>query len=176
MQITVIAVGEVETKKSAKGTAYSTFELTYKSDGQTRSKKLVSFDKPCYPVFKDSKAGEVYEVELVKDGEYWKWTNATKAGEGGATAAPKGQGGAAPSKGTWETHEERALKQLYITRSVALAQAVATHVANAPKTPFDASAVLSTANQYEQWLLVPMHGTPPSMELPGEEDETEGIM
>jgi hypothetical protein len=177
MQITIVAIGEVETKKSAKGTAYSTFEVTYKSDGQTRSKKLMSFDKPPYTALKDAQAGEVYDVGLVKDGEFWKWTTVTKAGAttSGSADAPKAQGGTTPSKGTWETHEERALKQLYITRSVALAQAVACFTStNSISSKFDDSDVLSVANRFEQWLLIPAHGTPPSMDETL--DETEGVM
>jgi hypothetical protein len=159
MQISVIAVSLAEARKSAKGTSYSMRELTYKVDGQTKTKKLMSFDKPVYDIFKEAQQGEVYEVEQVKDGDFWMWTKVTKLD--GTTAAPKASGGnsSTPARtGTWETPEERAVKQVYIARSVALGQAVALR----PKATDE--EVLTLANKFEQWLLAPQHGLPPSLE------------
>lgn len=161
MQIAIVAKGNTESKRSANGKSYSLFELTYKSDGQTRTKKVMNFDRDIYPVLKEAKPGEVYEVDSVKDGEFWKWQKVTKV-EGTSAAAPA----ASTSRtGTWETPEERAMKQIYIARSVALAQAVLVETKNESSTVED---ILKTATEFEQWLLAPIHGMPDSLE--GDED------
>lgn len=122
MRIKVLEVGSTETKKSAKGTAYSIFTLKYEADNKARERKLVSFKKEVYNVLHSATPGEQYEIELVKDGENWDWVKATRVADSSGDA-PKAAAGR--SGGNWETPEERAMRQLYIARQSSIAQAVA---------------------------------------------------
>jgi hypothetical protein len=161
MQISVVAKSDVEKKRSDKGTSYSMFELTYKSDGQTLTKKLMNWDRDVYPVLKEADPGDVFEIESVKKGNFWNWIKASKVdGTSTAPAAARTTTSSTTSKGTWETPEERAQKQIYIARSVALGQAV---LYNASKS-VDVNEVLNIANTFEQWLLAPVHGLPESLD------------
>lgn len=152
MQISIVGVSAPEQRVSEKGTKYSMLSLAYKADGKLQEKKLMSFNKDAYNVLKNASPGEVYEVNSEKKGQYWEWLGAQKVdGTSVSTTptAPKAAGGGAqPARtGTWETPEERAIKQVYIARSVALAQALIKN----PKG--DMKTVLADAKAFEGWLL-----------------------
>lgn len=124
MRITILEVGSPESKVSAKGTAYSQLPVKYEADGKNQSRKFMSFDKAAYAVLSKAVAGESYEVDLKKNGEYWDWVKVTKV-DGEAAQAAKPSGSSGSKGGNWETPEERARRQVYIMRQNALTNAVA---------------------------------------------------
>jgi hypothetical protein len=83
----IIAVSPAELKTSKSGKAYSQIEVTYKDldKDQTKSKKLMSFDKALYNLFVEATPGQTYNVTVEKEGEFWNWKSATS----GAGASPE---------------------------------------------------------------------------------------
>lgn len=164
MLIKVVAVGEPISKQGKKA-AYSEIELTYKSNDQTRSKKFFSFKKQEYGVVQAMKPGELYEVDAVKEGDFWEWKSITKS-DGSQAAAPS----SAPSTGTSspngyqrESAEERALRQMYIVRQSAISSAV-----NAVGVGKPIDTYLEFARKFEQYVFAK-----PVIEVPKEPEGTE---
>lgn len=138
IQIQVLSV-TTETKPTAKG-SYQQLEVAYKNltfQGKVESKKIMSFgaQKDVFPVLATASGGSVYEVEVVKnDKGYNDWIKVTKSDGAVSASAPAAStkvsnslSGAAPAttKGTWETPEERAKKQIYIVRQSSISAAIA---------------------------------------------------
>jgi hypothetical protein len=151
----------VETKPSAKG-SYQLLEVAYKdlsNGGKVTSKKIISFSsKEVFGVLSTSKSGDTFEITAEKNANtgYWDWTKATKSFQTGHNESPMkpaanySNGGTQPSKGNWETPEERAKKQVYIIRQSSLANAVAAlNVKTSPK----AEEVIELAKQFEAYVL-----------------------
>jgi hypothetical protein len=161
IQIQVLSTS-IETVPTQKG-SYQSLEIAYKdlsNSGKVSAKKLMSFtNKPVFETMALAKPTEVYDVEMVKnDKGYWDWTKVTK-GTGtsvsGVTAA-RGQsaavGATAPSKGGWETPEERAKKQIYIVRQSSLSTAASVLTANTKVTP-TAKDVIAFARELEAYVF-----------------------
>lgn len=120
MQVSVLQVA-VENRGK-----YNMATVDYKGqDGKPAQKKLMSFTNPdVYKVFSNAKLGDVFEVTTVKnDKGYWDWTE-VKTGD--ATAAAQSGGGKsfASPKSTYETPEERAIRQVMIVRQSSLGHAL----------------------------------------------------
>jgi hypothetical protein len=83
----IIAISPAELKQSKNGKSYSQIEVTYKDldKDQTKSKKLMSFDKALYQTFCDASPGQTYNVTVEKEGEFWNWKSVTS----GASATPE---------------------------------------------------------------------------------------
>ena len=110
MQITI---NNVDIERNAK---YSKAVIEYNtSEGKSEKKNVMSFtNKELYATLSAAKQGEVYDVQLGKnDKGYWEFTSATKAT---STAGAKPTAATASPKSTYETPEERAIRQLYIIR------------------------------------------------------------
>lgn len=141
-QIEVLSVTPPVFTKTARG-GYNTLEVAYKFDGKTTGKKLLDFvTKASYDVLVNAKQGEVYFIEAEKNEKgYIDWltatpvdpTNATSTSEGAvaesAPAAPAKPPGVPPSRGrvvgnTYETPEERLVKQAAIIRQATLNMAL----------------------------------------------------
>lgn len=82
----IIAVSPAELKQSKNGKSYSQIEVTYKDldKDQTKSKKLMSFDKVLYQTFCDATPGQTYNITVEKEGDFWNW----KAATSGAVNSP----------------------------------------------------------------------------------------
>lgn len=164
MQISIINVVN-QTVPTQKG-SYQALEVTYKEvqGGKTGTRKIMSFvndSKPAFEALSGASYGEVFDVAMVKqagkDGkEYWVWTNATKgvaSAQGSATGVDNGKASATTvSKGTWETPEERAKKQIYIIRQSSIGAAVEalTPGAKAALKPDD---ILTLAKRFEEYVF-----------------------
>jgi hypothetical protein len=110
MQITI---NNVDIERNAK---YSKAVIEYTTpEGKSEKKNVMSFtNKELYATLGGAKQGEVYDVQLGKnDKGYWEFTSATKAT---STAGTKPTAASASPKSTYETPEERAIRQLYIIR------------------------------------------------------------
>lgn len=134
MQIRITFINGDVTPQPAKGKGkpYNMLEVTYKDDnGQTKTKKLMSFSNPAvFSTLKDASKGDVFDIEMEKNGEYWNWTSVTSV-DGSVASAPSSGAGfqkaattAPPGRSNFETPEERALRQRLIVRQSSLAQAI----------------------------------------------------
>jgi hypothetical protein len=121
MQIKILAVNPVETRQGPKK-QYRVFKLNYSVDQQSRDKDIMEFS-PVFKILKGAQPGELYNIDATKNSAgYVDWNNATKAGEGAPTGASEVR--EVSKKGTWETPEERALKQQSIIRQSCLANSL----------------------------------------------------
>lgn len=149
----------IETKSAAKG-SYKMLELTFKNldSGKVDSKKIMDFaSKDSFEVLKDSEQGEFYTVTSEKNEKtgYWDWTAAEKGSgakqsEAPATGGATGKASYTAPKSTYETPEERAQKQIYISRSHAIT--TATTIAVAQKN-YDLDEIIAKAKKIESYVL-----------------------
>jgi hypothetical protein len=154
MRIQVIERGNTESKKSAKGTTYSLFNLKYESDGKPRDRKIMSFDKDAYGILKNATPNEQYEIDLEKNGDFWDWKKVVKV-DAANDASASGTGVGKPvAKGNWETSEERAKRQVYIARQNSVTNAV-----NFCGSDSTVDEVLSVAKQFVDFIFSGMEST-----------------
>lgn len=162
MQINVIKVATEQRQGKKPGSQYSQLTVTYKSDrGDIKEKKIMSFANPAvYNTLKDAKDGDVFEVATQKDGEYVNWTSATTGSGGvdtGGAGSPVPSRGAEPkaigTRSTYETPEERALRQRLIVRQSSISNAVEILTTGA-KTPPDIDSVFGLAEKIHDWVYV----------------------
>jgi hypothetical protein len=161
-QFTVANVGTpVTTTKGSR--SYQTLEVIYKDDqGKAGTKKLVSFANPSvYNYVAKLNAGDVFYVELVKEGEYWQWKQASGEPISGGQSAPAATGGnqVSDAKGStrvvgsnYETKEERQARQVMIVRQSSLSNAISTLSIGAKVSP-SPEAVIALAKEYEKFVL-----------------------
>ena len=163
MQITILAISNTN-KPTAKG-SYQELEVTYKDDqNKTGSRKIMSFvkeSKAAYDVLVNASNGETYDVSMTKmpgrDGkDYWVWTNATRGqanAQGNSVPARTGSGQTSPgTRGSYETPEERAARQVYIVRQSSISSAVAV-LGTGAKSPPKADEILKLAKQFEDFVF-----------------------
>jgi hypothetical protein len=159
MQITVIDVGAPNTHAAKNGRSYQSMEVTYKNEqGQTQSKKLMSFSNP--EVFKQAKEwqkGDSVNVNMTKDDAgYWQWVSIGEAGSAPSTP-PQAFTGSKPAQGArvtgsnYETPEERAKKQVYIVRQSSISSAIDLLKSNGNDVKVE--NVLSVAKQLEDYVF-----------------------
>lgn len=152
--MSVINVVNVDVQTPA-GKRYQVAEVIYKQNGETKTKKIMSFVNPAvFAVIKDAKSGDVYSITQEKDDKgYFQWTSITSGAEAAASpvSAPA-RSAAAPSTGRdFETKDERAERQKLIVRQSSLSNAIAT-LAPGAKAALDPAAVLTLADQYVAWV------------------------
>jgi len=154
MLIEIVAV-EQEEKKSASGTGgYSMLTVTYKSNGRIAEKKIMSFVNPS--VFEGVKGlgkGDVREVTSVKNEKsgYWDWI---AVGAEGSVAPPSATASSPTATtrvtgSTYETKEERAVKQRYIVRQSSISNAIA----SLGKEGLKSKDVIKLAKEYEEYVF-----------------------
>lgn len=162
MKIKVVAV-EVGNGKTKSNKDYQFLEVTYKNisfDNKVESKKIMPFgSKEVYNELKNASPGDVFTLLREKDNDgYWQWIGIS-AGDveieqtgapAAAQAAPKA-GGATPAKSTFETPEERAIKQVYIVRQSSISAAIDT-LKTDKKNP-SKEEVVELAKYYESYVF-----------------------
>lgn len=146
---------------------YSMLEVTYKSEGQTKAKKLMSFGAGAnaFATLKAAQNGEVFQVTSQKnDKGFWDWINVTKGGS--ATASVGGTSVAAsPSpRSTYETPEERAHRQILIVRQSSVSSAIEYLKLNGKKTP-NVNDVLEAARAFEDFVFGHAASDPSGMDF-----------
>lgn len=158
MQIQVIGVSKPEWKEgkvnaqTGKTSKYQEVVLTYVAGGKTSVKKVMSF-APIFNAVKEAEGGEQYDVEMIKEGDFWNWKAMVKL-DGSAASAPFTPD-AKPQMtrpSTYETAEERAKKQVYIIRQSSLTNAINLLAANGGKKN-TTEEVMYTANLFVQFVL-----------------------
>lgn len=158
MQIQIISVSPAAWKEgkvnaqTGKASKYQEVVLTYTAGGKTSTKKVMSF-APIFNAVKEAEGGEQYDVEMIKEGEYWNWKAMSKMAAGATTtsvdAPPKAQ---MTRPSTYETAEERAKKQVYIIRQSSLANAISLLAANGGKKN-STEEVVAVAEQFVAFVL-----------------------
>lgn len=150
----LITIQEVNTNYVKKGNGgYNVAEVTYTSNGKNSNKKIFSFANPAvFDAVKSAVSGASYEVEVKKNGEYWDWVAVKPAGDTLAREPLK----AAPTGGkvvgsTYETADERKVKQLYIIKQSSISNAIEL-LSVGQKTPPAVADVLSTAQQFVDFV------------------------
>ncbi len=151
------------------GGQYDAWELVYRDS----ENKIATLAKPVQGLrFNPALAGQLnalvpgdaFTVDREKKGEFWEIMSVTKGHSDGATSpAGNSSSGSYPAasprsgttpKSTYETPEERAKKQVIITRMAALNSAIATQ-AQLTKLDDDnlmVKAILITAREYEKYV------------------------
>lgn len=152
IQVEIIAVEVINKGK------YKVAEVTYKQDGRTGTKKVMSFgaQEQAFKFMSSDKVkkGDVYTVEINKNGDnYWDWTK-VKLGPSEGTiieGEAKRGGNAAPNRGNYETPEERAARQVYIIRQSSITNAI-NHL-NHVKKAYEVQEIFSLAAAFEEYVL-----------------------
>ena len=125
-----IVIQEVKIEEVRNGrNKYDKAEVVYSFNGQNRTQKLMSFSNPgVFTQVRNMKQGETYDVEVVKnDAGFNQWAKivavsgepAPGVAEGGKPA-PAGR----TSVSTYETAEERKIKQMYIIKQSSISSAI----------------------------------------------------
>ena len=160
MKISILATSTA-TLTSKAGKPYQQLEVTYKNltFNKVESKKLMPFgeNKGAFDALVNSKAGEVYEITVVKNAQgYNDWPTVVQAAPDNeaATSLPAASKGGTtfPVKSTYETPEERAKKQVYIIKQSSINAAVAS-LSPGAKSALSFDAVTNLAEQYTKWVL-----------------------
>lgn len=141
-----IKLGEVTVENIKKGrNQYSVANVNYSYNGETRSKKILSFANPeVFKLIQEFPTGSELEVEITKNDQgYDQWAKVVKSGD----VKPAATGGRVTGS-NYETSEERAKRQVLIVRQSCLAQSVAYHNGGA-----DEDEVLKTAQVFADWVF-----------------------
>lgn len=127
---------------------YGKAEVVYAYNGQNRTQKLMSFSNPAiFKQVQDLKAGDEVEVETTKnDKGYTEWAKIT-TGSAASSDVPKQ---ASATRSSYETPEERALRQLMIVRQSSISNAVA--MLTTQGKPVELASVLDTADQLVAYI------------------------
>ena len=151
MKIKVISVELTQKDK------YSIAEVTYRSldrEGKVSSKKVMSFNK-CYETASKAQKDEVYDVTSEKDkNDYWVWTGMVKSDESTiqGVSASSATTRVAKSTNTYETPEERALKEIRLARKNGLNVAVE-YLKATKGAKFNVDEVIAVAERFADFAL-----------------------
>ena len=151
MRIDIIAVAVEDRGK------YKMAEVTYKSDGKTSAKKIMSFGAAAevFKVLSNAQPGQTFDVTSQKnDKGYWDWVSIS---QGGVAQASSNSGGSSSvanpaPRSNYETPEERAQRQVLIVRQSSLSSAIEHLKANTKKVP-TIEEVISVARQFEDYVF-----------------------
>lgn len=128
MQITVQGVSTQTINKGGKSRPYSEAKVEFLNErGEPKSWTVRSFTNPSvFKTLSEATQGQQYEISTIKnDKDFTEWTSATLSSSdhrAPAASASKPSGGV--QRSTYETPEERAVRQRLIVRQSSLAQAI----------------------------------------------------
>jgi hypothetical protein len=172
IQIKVVAV-EIGNSITKTGKPYKVAEVTYKDlgMGKTATKKIMPFNhKEVFHTLETAEPGSAWLVGTEKNGEFREWTSIKPLEGGEANATPtstgstKAAGSPAPSRGDWETREERAKRQVYIIKQSSITAAIA--LLKTDKKNPDVSEVIKLAQELTNWVLTDIYEQPPAAAKP----------
>jgi len=167
MQIELMSVSDEYDKGK-----YKARDIAYNREGKKSTRTLMVFKgtEELFEVLTSAKRGDILEIELEKvekgDQTFYNWVSATKVenagGSRGAASVSKGEEGhpaaarPAPYKASggrdFETHDERAAKQVYIIRQSSLSNAIA-FVEGRPAVERSLGSVLAIAQDFVDFVL-----------------------
>ena len=147
-----ITVLKVKVTPGPAGKNYKICEVGYKTDeGKVKGMRILDFvQKDVFSVAEKLQPGDIVDAAFSQnDKGYWQFNSLTPTGEKGdkevVTAA------SAPSKGNWETTDERAARQVMIVRQSSLSNAVAFF--EAAKSKPAVADVITVAKSFEAYVL-----------------------
>lgn len=165
MQLTIQEVTLEEVKKGNNKPYYKAI-VVYTSGGKNSTKQIMSFANPqVYAAIKDATPGSEWEVDVKKEGDFYNWVAAKPAG-GSESAAPRPAAAAAiggkTAPSTYETADERRIKQMYIIKQSSIANAIEMLTSgNGVLGTDDIPTVLSVAQQFVDFV----YGTPARVDI-----------
>ncbi len=130
---------------------YTMYELAFKKDGKVEGKKVPDFTiQSGKELLANAKQGTKLSVTIVKESakdgkEYWQWKQ-IEASTGVVANTHTSTGSPAP-RSTYETPEERKVKQDFIIRQSSLSSAIGVLTAGA-KAPPKSVDVISLAEEF----------------------------
>ena len=150
-----IVIQEVKIEEVRNGrNKYDKAEVVYSFNGQNRTQKLMSFSNPAiFAQVRKMVSGETYDVEVVKnEAGFNQWAKIVAASNDAAPAVS----GDKPTTGrtnvsTYETAEERKIKQMYIIKQSSISSAIDYHTAVNGKE-FNQDDVLNTAQLFVDFV------------------------
>jgi hypothetical protein len=148
------------TSKPAKNGTYTQLDVAYKNKtygDKVEGKKIMSFAyKDVYAVLAKATNGQQFEVTVTKDSaNYNQWTEIKEVGSTTATSSsnPTANKGSPTPKSTYETPEERAIRQRMIVRQSSLSNAIQTLSVNPGKDKIQFVDVIQLATDYFNWVM-----------------------
>lgn len=144
-----IKLGEVTVENIKKGrNQYSVANVNYSYNGETRSKKILSFANPeVFKLIQEFPTGSELEVEITKNDQgYDQWAKVVKSGD----VKPAATSGRVTGS-NYETPDERAKRQVLIVRQSSLAQAITYH--GSASTGATKEEILDTAQEFADWVF-----------------------
>lgn len=158
MRIEIINV-QATSKPTKNGGTYTELQVAYKNlgkNGAVEGKKIMSFsNKDVFANLQKATNGQVFEITTVKEGEYWQWSKVEEVNNSSTSTAfssnkPASSASLTP-KSTYETTEERALRQKLIVRQSSISSAIET--LKVDKKQVDVNEVLKAAQVYYDWVM-----------------------
>ena len=148
-----IVIQEVKIEEVRNGrNKYDKAEVVYSFNGQNRTQKLMSFSNPAiFAQVRKMVSGETYDVEVVKnEAGFNQWAKIVAASNDAAPAVS----GDKPTTGrtnvsTYETAEERKIKQMYIIKQSSITNAIARAGQNPDPLSID---ILGLAQQFVDFV------------------------
>lgn len=142
------------TVETGKGGKYKVANVVYDFKGDTRTQKVVSFANPeVFKTVQELTPGTLVDVEVGKNEQgYIQWITVKKATDAPAPSLPAESPKSGKYVSTYETPEERALKQLYIIRQSSIANAITTLSVNIGKEKLDPDNVIDIAEKYVEFV------------------------
>lgn len=171
MRFNISVIKSEKTTRQGPKSSYIQLELTYKrlDSGKIESKKLMSFGKPeqVYQSLVEAKMDDTFTITSEKNEKttYWDWTEVVAAAPGENLAATpstnKASNPAVPVRSSYETPEERSVKQVYIIKQSSLERATEIAAHNNPKGVVTVGEVINVAQTLVDWVM----GKAPEVEL-----------
>ena len=155
MLVKIVSVNREDVpNKNGKGT-YGKLTVAYRNDqGKLAEKPLLSFTNPAvFKAFENANAGDEINVKSEKVGDYWNWTGLLSEGETTQhTTMQTSSPATKPTGSTYETKEERALKQRYIVKQSSISAAVAILTVGAKSAP-TIKDVIALADEFVDYVF-----------------------
>lgn len=155
MLVKVVSVNREDVpNKNGKGT-YGKLTVAYRNDqGKLAEKPLLSFTNPAvFKAFEGANPGDEINVKSEKVGDYWNWTGLLTGDEAPQHTTMGTSSPATKSTGsTYETKEERALKQRYIVKQSSISAAVAILTVGAKSAP-STKDVIALADEFVDYVF-----------------------
>lgn len=146
---------DTEEKTNSKGSKYTQGLVTYRAFGKLNEKSLMSFGAQAdvFHYFNNGKVskGDNITIQVIKnDKGYNDWVS---IGEGGGEVKQAAKSGGNPTpRSTYETPEERALRQVLIVRQSSVSSAIEFFKLNTKKVPA-VQEVVEVAKFFEQYVF-----------------------
>ena len=154
MLVKVVSVNREDVpNKNGKGT-YGKLTVAYRNDqGKLAEKPLLSFTNPAvFKAFESAQAGDEINVKSEKVGDYWNWTGLLAENETSSSPQAPANTATRATGSTYETKEERALKQRYIVKQSSISAAVAILTVGAKTAP-STKDVIALADEFVEYVF-----------------------